>query len=212
MSSFPSGCPPSLKTMASLRRLRTACSSAVPSRTRRPEYRLDPAVSSPSIIHTSLSTSSSSFSSIMLPIKPCFRNCFVPSGWDERVPNIELMTGSSVHQDFIRITTSCRRDGSASAHGNGYLVSHRLSTPASNAAGISSCRMALSIPRAFFSPSGLVFGRMGDTVVQVSSVCSSRKLHRQSTMAVYVGRSFSRTHTEVRETEQAKLDLSQSVH
>lgn len=122
------------------------------------------------------------------------------------MPNIELMTGSSVHQDFIRITTSCRRDGSASAHGNGYFVSHRLSTPASNAAGMSSCRTALSMLRAFFSPSGLVFGRMGDTVVQVSSVCSSRKLQRQSTIAVYVGGSFNRTHTEVRETEWTVLE------
>jgi hypothetical protein len=44
---------------------------------------------------------------------------------------------------------------------------------------------------------------MGETVPEVFSSCSSRKLTRQSTKAVYVGRSFSREHTEVRETTVA---------
>lgn len=58
----------------------------------------------------------------------------------------------------------------------------------------------LSVLSAFLSPGGLVFGRMGDIVVPVSSTCSSRKLQRQSIRAVYVGRSLSRLDTVVRET------------
>lgn len=59
----------------------------------------------------------------------------------------------------------------------------------------------LSALRAFFSPSGRVLGKMCETVVLVSSTCSSRKLHRQSTRALYVGGSLSREDTEVRFTE-----------
>lgn len=121
------------------------------------------------------------------------------------VLKIELMTASSVHQDFIRITKSCLRDGSANAHGNGYLDSHRLTTPASSAADTFSCMTMLSVFKAFLSPKGLVFGRIGDTVVLVSSVCSSRKLHRHSTRALYIVTSRSRVHTEVLETEYYHL-------
>lgn len=201
MSSWLSGRPPSLRTMASRLRLLTACSSAVPSRTRLDETGLEPAVSSPSTIHTSLSrSSSSSFSSIMLPIRPYFRNCFVPSWSDESVLNIELMTASSDHHVFMRIAVSCFRDGSDSAHGNGYLESQRLTMPASSAAGMFSWRTMLMVFRAFFSPSGRVFGRIGESVLDVSSTCSSRKWQRQSTRAVYVGRSRSWVQTEVRDT------------
>lgn len=137
----------------------------------------------------------------MLPINPYFRSCLFPSGFDEMVLKIELMTASSVHHDFIKITISCLRDGSASAHGNGYLDNHRLTTPASSAAGMSSWMIRLSVFNAFFSPMGLVFGRIGDIVVQVSSLCSSRKLHRHSTRALYVAISRNRAHTEVLETK-----------
>lgn len=187
ISAFPNGRPPSLKTIASLLRLLAACSSAVPSRTRLDETCRDPAVSSPSTIQTSLSqsfSSSWSFSSIILPINPYFRNCFAPSGCEERVLKIELITASSDHHVFMRITTSCFRDGSVRAHGNGYLDSHRLTIPASKAAGMFSCRAMFMVFRAFFSPRGRVLGRMGEIVEEVSSTCSSRKWHRQSTSAV----------------------------
>jgi hypothetical protein len=116
------------------------------------------------------------------------------------VLNIELMRVSSDHHVFMSITTSCRRDGSESAHGKGYFESQRLTIPASSAAGTLSGRIKLSVPSAFFSPRGLVLGKIGDIVEDVSSVCSLRKLQRHSTRATYVGRSCSRAHTEVRET------------
>jgi hypothetical protein len=103
----------------------------------------------------------------------------------------------------MSITTSCRREGSVVAHGKGYLASHRLTTPASSAAGVFSCRSIFKVLKAFFSPRGRVWGNMGETVPEVFSSCSSRKLTRQSTKAVYVGRSFSREHTDVRETAVA---------
>lgn len=184
MSSLPSGRPPSLKTMASLLRLRTTCSSAVRSRGLLVVMCLEPAVSSPSTIHTSLSVSSWSFSSIMLPMRPYLRSCLAPSGCVESVLKIALMTASSDHHVLIRMTTSWRRDGSERAHGNGYFASHRVITPASKAAGIFSCNMIFNTFKALFSPRGLVFGRMGDTVVEVSSTCSSRKWQRQLTIAV----------------------------
>lgn len=97
---------------------------------------------------------------------------------------IELMTASSDHQVFMRITTSRRRQGSANAHGKGYLQSHRLMIPASNASGTFSGNNRFKILSAFFSPIGLVFGRMGEFVVVVFSACSSRKLQRQLIRAV----------------------------
>lgn len=42
----------------------------------------------------------------------------------------------------------------------------------------------LSVASSFFSPGGLVLGRMGDSVVVYSMVCSSRKLQRQSMIAL----------------------------
>ena len=116
------------------------------------------------------------------------------------VLKIELITASSVHQDFIRITKSCLRDGSANAHGNGYRDSHRLTTPASSATEMFSRRIMSSVFKALFSPTGLVLGRIGEMVVHVSSVCSSRRLHKHSIRALYVEISRRRVHTEVLET------------
>lgn len=56
------------------------------------------------------------------------------------------------------------------------------------------------ICRALSSPVGLVLGRMGELVVDVSSLCSSRKLHRQFTKAVNVWTSRRWAHTDVRDT------------
>lgn len=56
--------------------------------------------------------------------------------------------------------------------------------PASRAAGISWTRRILSVASSFFSPGGLVLGKMGDSVVVYSTVCSSRKLQRQSMIAL----------------------------
>ena len=136
----------------------------------------------------------------MLPIRPYFRNCFIASGWDVNVLNIELMTASSDHHVFMRITTCSRLGGSEIAQGNGYLLSHRLTRPASRAAGIFSGNRMLRMCNAFFSPGGLVFGRMGEFVVDVSSLCSSRRLRRQLIRAVNVVRSPSRLQIEVRDT------------
>ena len=97
---------------------------------------------------------------------------------------IELMTASCDHHVFIRITTFRRREGSVCAHGKGYLQSHRLMIPASSASGTFSGNSIFMIESAFFSPMGLVFGRMGEFVKDVLSRCSDRKLHKQLTRAV----------------------------
>jgi hypothetical protein len=109
---------------------------------------------------------------------------------------------SSDHQLFINKTTLRLLDSSLAVQGNGYFDSHRLTTPASKAAGTFSLSILLRILKAFFSPRGLVLGRIGDIVVEVSSVCSSRKLQRQSTTAVYVGRSTNRLEIVDRATEE----------
>jgi hypothetical protein len=136
----------------------------------------------------------------MLPISPCFRSCLIPSGCEESELKIELMTTSSDHHVFMRITTSRRREGLAIAHGNGYLQSHRLMIPASNAPGMFSGNKTFRIFRAFFSPIGRVLGKMGELVVDVFSTCSSSRLQRQFMMAVKVGTSASREQIEVRVT------------
>lgn len=97
---------------------------------------------------------------------------------------MELITESSVYHVFVKTTTSTLLDSSWVAHGNGYFESHRLITPASSAAGIFSLRIMSRVFRAFFSPCGRVLGRMGETVLLFSSLCSARKLQRQLTSAV----------------------------
>lgn len=42
----------------------------------------------------------------------------------------------------------------------------------------------LSVANSFFSPGGRVLGRMGDSMVVYSTVCSWRKLQRQSMIAL----------------------------
>jgi hypothetical protein len=56
--------------------------------------------------------------------------------------------------------------------------------PASNASGTFSGNSIFMTERAFLSPIGLVFGRMGEFVKDVLSRCSDRKLHKQLTRAL----------------------------
>lgn len=81
--------------------------------------------------------------------------------------------------------------------------------PASNAAGIFSDNKELSVARALFSPSGLVLGNIGDTVSPISSVCSSRKWHKQSTRLLNVAKSFNRLDAVDRATILRKLLMAQ---